>query len=97
MVAASLYLFVRSSAEWFIPTVATFNLSWLLIGSFYPAVVGEHFGWLRTVIVYGNFALMFIAAIGAFSARPKMQGRTGCACILLDLIWAFVSAINASV
>jgi hypothetical protein len=83
--------------QWLIPTAATVSLSWLLVGSLYPAVVGGPYGWQRTAIVDGNFALMFIAAVGAFSARPKMQVWTGWACIMLGLIWAFVAAINATV
>src|SRR6185437_9295762 len=77
----------RSGAGWIVPAVATISLAWLLIGSLFPSYWGPFYGYLRTAIIDGNFVVMLLAAVAAFSSKPKLQMWIGVACLMLALVW----------
>ncbi len=85
-----------NSMSWLVPAGATSSLVWLLMGSVFPNLWGAYYGHLRFAIIDGNFIAMLLAAIAAFSARPRLQIWVGGASLMLAFIWAFVASIKAT-
>jgi hypothetical protein len=80
------------------PLIAvTVSILWLDAGLIWPRLWGFSHSHLRSIVIDGNFLLMMIAAIGAFSRRSRSTIATGIAAAVIGMAWAFLSAINAAV
>lgn len=74
----------------------TLSVTWLLVSLRVPSVLGGSYSHWRFTVIDGNFVLMLLASIAAFSNATKLRLPVGAACVLTTILWSFIGAMNAS-
>lgn len=75
----------------------TVSVTWLLVSFRIPAVLGGSYSHWRFAVIDGNFVLMLLASIAAFSNTTRLKLPVGAACVLTTILWSFIGAMNATV
>jgi hypothetical protein len=77
--------------------VATASYIWLVLGMWFPKLLGSYYSNFRFVIIDGNWLVMVGCSIIVFLSKGSNKMPLGIACILTTVLWTLVAAVNVAI